>query len=129
MNDNNLNKNNQEISVNQEQIKVTAESIRKYKLELELLRNQAENIWSDCGKYIDQNILNSIESVKDINRKKYNNAINELDTFVKKIESVANIYNDAELEINVAAKQLENIFSDITKSISNIVSQNENNNK
>lgn len=129
MNDNNLNKKPQELTIDQEQIKLSAQELRRYKIELETLRNKAENIWDECGTYIDQNILNSIETVKDINRKKYNNAIYELDTYIKKIESVATLYNDAEQEINIASKQLENVFQDITRSLSDIVKQNNNDNK
>ena len=114
------------IAINQEQIKVIVGSLRKYAVDLEKVKSRADEIWEKCETYLDDNIINSIDTVKDINRKRYNSALEELNNYINKLETVANIWQDTEEQIKSSSIELENIFSEIGKTLSGLVNNKNN---
>lgn len=118
---NDLYTNSKIMTVDEEQLKTTSGIIKQYAIELDNLKKQADSLWEKCSVYLDDNILNSINTVKDVNNKKYLNAINELNNYADKMESVSNIWKDAETEIKVSSKRLESLFSDISKTITDAI--------
>ena len=110
----------QTTNINQEQIKMISGLIKRYSSDLEKVKERADLLWEKCETYLDPNIINSIDYVKDINRKRYNSAIEELNNYANKIESVANIWQEAEERIKTSSIELENLFSELGKTISNI---------
>ena len=114
------------IAINQDQIKVIVGSLRKYAVDLEKVKSRADEIWEKCETYLDDNIINSIDTVKDINRKRYNSALEELNNYINKLETVANIWQDTEEQIKSSSIELENIFSEIGKTLSGLVNNKNN---
>ena len=113
--------------IDQEQIKMISGSIKKHSADLEKIKNKADLIWERCETYLDNNIINSIDTVKEINRKRYNVAIEELNNYANKIETIANIWRETEEQIKTSSVKLETLFSDISKSLSNIANNNSQN--
>lgn len=109
------------VAINQEEVKLIVGSLRKYASDLEIVRKRADVIWERCEMFLDINIKNSIDTVKDINRKRYDKALEELNNYINKLETVANIWQNTEEEIKSSSIELENIFRDISNSFSNII--------
>ena len=114
------------MEINQEQIKGITRDIRKYSADLDLVRKRADEIWKSCEMYLDDSVINSIQTVKDINRKRYNRAFEELEGYANRIESVANIWKETEDEIKASSIKLENIFSDIGRTFTDMVNNKNN---
>lgn len=128
MNDNiETNRSPQSTTIDQEQIKKISELLRKYSDDLENVKSRADLIWADCEIYLDESVIKSIDNVKEINRRRYKNAMEELDNYTYRIDRIANIWNDAEEKIKVSSKELENAFSEIGKTITNFMNNNNNN--
>ena len=107
-------------TIDQEQIKMISGLIKKYSSDLETVRERADLLWESCETYLDPSIINSIDYVKNINKKRYSDAIEELNNYANKIESIANIWNETEQRIKSSSIELEKIFSEIGKTISSI---------
>ena len=112
-------------SIDQEQVKAIAGTLRKYSADLDTIKNEADMIWTNCETYLDSSIVASIRTVKGINKKRYMAAIEELNNYINKLETVVNIWKDTEDEIKASSIKLENIFSDIGKALSSIDNKKE----
>ena len=107
-------------SIDQEQVKAIAGTLRRYSADLDNIKNEADIVWTNCETYLDSSIVASIRTVKEINRKRYMTAIEELNNYVNKLETIVNIWKDTEDEIKTSSIKLENIFSEIGKALSSI---------
>lgn len=111
-------------TVDEEQIKIITGNIRKYSANLDTIRKRADEIWKSCEMYLDSSVINSIQTVKEVNRKRYSKAFEELDNYANKMDTVANIWKEAEDEIKVSSINLENMFTDISKIFIDIGNKN-----
>ena len=118
---NNVYNGSQNITIDEEQLKIAVGQIKKQASELNKIKEQSDTLWEQCIPYLGESISSSINEMKSTNRKKYNDAIDELNNYANKLESVSNIWKDAETEITTSAKNLESLFSDIGKTIQNTV--------
>ena len=107
-----------QVLVDQDKIKMVVGSLRKQASSLEKVKQRADIIWERCETYLDKDIINSINTVKDANRKKYNKAFEELTYYINKLETVAEIWQSTEEDIKKSSKELESAFADIGKIIS-----------
>ena len=127
MNDN-INRDNdlKVLSMDETQVKMISEKIREYASELEDIRNHAELMWEKCSVFLDDNIMSSINSVKEGNKKKYKAAHDNLKSYADRIDSIANIWKDTEAEIKSSSVDLENLFAELGRTISSVIGKDNN---
>lgn len=112
------------ITIDEEQLKIIVGQIKKQSGELNQLKDQSDVLWEQLSPYLGESVTSSINSMRDDNRKKYYSAIEELNNYANKLESISNIWKDAEVEITTSAKNLESLFSDIGKTMQDTVYRN-----
>ena len=112
-----FNTNSKIMTVDEEQLKITTRIIKKYANDLDRIKKNADLLWEQCSVYLDDNILESINNIKESNNKKYTSAISELNNYANKMESIAIIWKDAEDEIKSSSRKLENLFSNMEKTM------------
>jgi hypothetical protein len=117
MNDNNTFNGSKVQYIDQEQLKILAGTIRKYVNDLSKIKSKADIVWDQCSAYLDESALESINSVKSDNYKKYTSSMDELNNYANRVESVANIWDDTEKEIKTSSRKLESFFDDIGKTM------------
>ncbi len=117
-NTNDLNTNSKIMSVDEEQLKILSGIMKKYANDLNMIKKQSDTIWEQCCVYLDESIVDNINTVKEYNNKKFSSALEELNNYANKMETIANIWQDAETEIKVSSKKLESLFSDISRTMS-----------
>ena len=103
--------------IDEEQLKEVSGYLRKYSSDLTKIKKHFNEVWEQCSSLLDDNTIKNINSLKDINDKKYNKAMEELETYANKIDTVANIWQDTNIQIKNSSKNLESMFIDISKSI------------
>ena len=116
MNDNLFSKSNL-MYIDEEQLKEVSGYLRKYSSDLTKIKKHFNEVWEQCSTLLDDNTIKNINSLKDINDKKYSKAMEELETYANKIDTVANIWQDTNIQIKNSSKNLESMFIDISKSI------------
>lgn len=116
-----FNTNSKIMTVDEDQLKITSGIIKNYSNELSRIKKEADLLWEECSVYIDDAVLNNINTVKSTNNKKFSSAITELNDYANKMESIANIWKDTEVEIKASTKNLESLFSDIQRTMINAV--------
>jgi len=109
------------IDENEEELKKIANNIRKYSNDLNIIKEKADQEWSDCSKFLDDTTNQNINMIKKINNKKYLSDIEKLDNYANKIDFVSNVLKDTEIEIRSSAKKFENLFEKINNNILNIL--------
>ena len=102
-----------QVLVDQDKIKMVVGSLRKQASSLEKVKQRADIIWERCETYLDKDIINSINTVKDANRKKYNKALEELTYYINKLETVAEIWQSTEEDIKKDTKNVYQKINDI----------------
>jgi hypothetical protein len=114
--------NNQTVSVNPEDLKETANTIRKCIIDLKDAKKLADSAWEDCLGSISmgEQFINILNDNKMSNDKTFANAINKLETRANSLESISNIWKDSETEIMASVKSFNDMFSLISKKISDI---------
>ena len=117
--DNNMYTNSQIQYIDQEQLKILSEAIRKYVSDLNQIKKKSDEIWEQCSGYLEEGTLQSIDLVKSNNFIKYSSSIEELNNYANKIDTIANIWDETEREIRSSSKKLESFFTDINKTMMN----------
>lgn len=112
-----FNTNSKIMTVDEEQLKITSGIIKNYSNELLRIKKNADSLWEQCSIYIDDSVLNNINTVKETNNKKFDSAISELNEYSNKMNSIANIWKDTETEIKASTKKLDSLFSNIQKTM------------
>ena len=107
--------------IDQQQLKILAGTIRKFVVELNNIKKKSDIVWEQCSVYLEDNTIKSINTVKSDNTIKFSKAIEELNTYANKIESIANIWEDTENEIKISSKNLESLFDDIGKTMKSAI--------
>ena len=120
-----MNRSPQTATIDQNQIKRISELLRKHSADLEEVRARADMLWENCEIYLDEGVINSINHVKDINKRRYDKAIEELNNYTYRIDRIANIWNDTEEKLKASSKELESAFSEIGKTISSFINNKE----
>ena len=103
--------------IDQQQLKILAGTIRKFIIELKTIKKKSDIVWEQCSAYLEDNTIKNINSVKSDNAIKFAAAIEDLNNYANKIESIANIWEDTENEIKTSSKNLESLFDDIGKTM------------
>lgn len=119
--------NSNNIAVDEEQLKNLSGIMIKYANDLDRIKKQASVIWEQCSVYLDDSVIENINQVKEYNEKKYAKAMDELNNYANKMETVANIWKDTEAEIKMSSKKLESLFSDINKTMTDSIKSISNN--
>lgn len=112
------------ITIDEEQLKLAVGKIKEQSIELNQLKDQSDLLWEQFSPYLGESVSSSINAMRETNRKKYYSAIEELNNYANKLESISNIWKDAEIEITTSAKNLESLFSDIGKTMQDTVYKN-----
>ena len=102
--------NNQSISVNPEDLKEAANAIRKNAIELKEAKKLANSAWEDCNVSLSENFLKMINENKRENDKKFDKAIEELNSRADSLDAIANIWKDSEIEIMASMKNFNEVF-------------------
>ena len=112
------NTNSKIMAVDEEQLKILSGIMKKYTNDLNIVKKQADTIWEQCSSCLDDSIIENLKTVKEYNNKRFNSALEDLNNYANKMETIANIWKDAEAEIKVSSKKLETLFSDISRTMS-----------
>ena len=115
--DNNTYTNSKVNYIDQEQLKILAGIIKRYANDLKTIKKKSDEIWEQCSSYLEDGTIANINIVKSNNYVKYNSSIDELINYANRIETVANIWDETEREINASSKKLESYFSDVSKTV------------
>lgn len=113
------NTNSVNTTIDEEQLRLLSVKIKNYIIELSNSKKKADLAWEKCGNCLGENTFKEINLKREISNRKYNNGIEQLETFSDKLVSISNIWKDAETEIIASTKRLESIFSDIQKNLKN----------
>lgn len=122
-NDNNRFVRNNAIFIDEEQLRVFVGMIKQYAVELNSIKQKNDLIWEQCGKYLGESITSNINIAREYNSKRFKTAIDELDNYANKIESISNIWKDTEIEIKSSSKSLESMFADIERFVKSTIYQ------
>ena len=114
---NNMN-NNQNLTVNPEEIKAAAVSMKIYIKDLKDAKKTADLAWEECDISMGEDFINMINDNKLENDKKFNDAISKLESRANSLDSISNIWKESELEILASYKQLNEVFDSVSKASS-----------
>ena len=114
---NNMN-NNQNLTVNPEEIKAAAVSMKIYIKDLKDAKKAADLAWEECDISMGEDFINMINDNKLENDKKFNDAISKLESRANSLDSISNIWKESELEILASYKQLNEVFDSVSKASS-----------
>lgn len=112
------------MAIDEEQLKTIVGVIKRYATDLNKIKSRSDNIWEQCSSYLDDSVSANINEIKSANVTKYSTAMEELIAYANKLESISNIWKEAETEITTSSKNLESIFADISKNILDTVEKN-----
>ncbi len=99
--------NNQNISVNPEELKNSANTIRKSLIDLKAAKKLADAAWEDCmsSMSMGEQYLNMLNDSKIENDNVFSSAIDKLEMKANSLDSIANIWKESEIEIMSSYKQ------------------------
>ena len=117
MNDTSLNENMQNISIDPEQLKIIVGIINKCSFDLKNAKEKADEAWASCKTSLSENVTKDIDDKKEIIKKDFEKALEELDEYALKLDSVSNIWKDTEMEILSTSKEVEQLLSGISKGL------------
>ncbi len=112
------------MAIDEEQLKTIVGVIKRYATDLNKIKNRSDVVWEQCSSYLDDSVSANINEIKASNVTKYTSAMEELIAYANKLESISNIWKEAETEISTSSKNLESIFEEISKNILNTIEQN-----
>ena len=110
--------NNQNLTVNPEEIKAAAVSMKIYIKDLKDAKKAADLAWEECDISMGEDFINMINDNKLENDKKFNDAISKLESRANSLDSISNIWKESELEILASYKQLNEVFDSVSKASS-----------
>ena len=109
---------NQNLTIDAEKLKMLSGVIKKTINDLKTAKKNADDAWDKCNASLGTGITVDINERKQMINKEFDKAIAELETDAETLESVANIWNDTEVEIMTSSKSLDDIFIDLNKTLS-----------
>ena len=115
---------NQDLKIDQERLKYIAGIIKRSIMNLKIAKKKADAAWIDCGDSLGRAITNDIDERKTVINDNYEKAMERLETEANALESIANIWNDTEVEIMSSSKNIDDIISNISRSISDFFGNN-----
>ena len=128
MNEEWTNNTNQSLSSAQEKLKHISGIIRNSINNLKIAKKNADNAWTDCSNSLGSAITNDINERKATINHNFDKAIERLEQEANALYSIANIWNDTESEIRASSKNIDDIFTNISRTFNEIFNNNNNNN-
>ena len=109
--------NNQNISVNPEELKNSANTIRKCLQDLKDAKKLADNAWEDCmsSMSMGEQYINILNDNKMENDNTFTSAMDKLETKTNSLDSIDNIWKDSEVEIMSSYKQYSGLLELFTR--------------
>lgn len=111
--DNELDSTNNNISIDPEELKIVVGQIKKSIFDLKSAKEKADDAWNLSRDSLKDVIVKDIDLKRETVKTTFDRAIENLEMYSNKLDSVSNIWKDTETEIMSTSKKVEQILNSI----------------